>query len=31
MKILITDKMALEAIELLKKADHDVTFEEFDK
>lgn len=31
MKILITDKMAVEAIELLKKAEHDVTFEEFDK
>jgi len=31
MKILITDKMALEAIELLKKADHNVTFEELDE
>ncbi len=31
MKILITNKMALEAIELLKKADHNVTFEELDE
>jgi len=31
MKILITDKMALEVIELLKKADHNVTFEELDE
>ena len=31
MKILITDKMALEAIELLKKADHNVTFVELDE
>ena len=31
MKILITDKMALEAIELLNKADHNVTFEELDE
>jgi D-3-phosphoglycerate dehydrogenase len=31
MKILITDKMALEAIELLKKSDFDVTFEEFNE
>ena len=30
MKILITDKMANEAIELLKDAGHDVTFDEMD-
>ncbi|MFO7677524.1 MAG: hydroxyacid dehydrogenase [Thermoplasmatota archaeon] len=30
MKILITDKMANEAIELLKQAGHDVTFDEMD-
>ena len=30
MKILITDKMAEEAIQLLKDAGHDVTFDEMD-
>ena len=30
MKILISDKMANEAIELLKEAGHDVTFDEMD-
>ena len=30
MKILITDKMADEAIQLLKDAGHDVTFDEMD-
>jgi len=30
MKVLITDKMAQEAIDLLKKAGHDVTFDEMD-
>lgn len=30
MKVLITDKMAEEALELLKKAGHDITYEEMD-
>ena len=30
MKVLVTDKMAVEAIQLLKDAGHDVTFNEFD-
>ncbi len=30
MKVVITDKMAEEAIELLKDAGHDVTFDEMD-
>ncbi len=30
MKILITDKMADEAVQVLKKAGHDVTFNEMD-
>ena len=31
MKILITDKMALEAIDILKKANFEVTFQEYDQ